>query len=232
MNFSTYRTLIRCFQQAKELSRGIQSLSPAANLINHPSTSLQSNMSCTQTNHLLQTQSLILHQVRGIRKLYPDPFEQDPEYFILPEEKTHLDLHHVPELDNNGPVLSQKVQEAVNSNTLGRLFAIVYIGGEQRKITQEDMILVNGFFPPQIGDKIRLEKVMLVGGKDFTLFGRPLLDRNLVKVEATVIEKTLSHVKVHYTQLKRYRRLKLHQNRQTVLVINSIEVDPSSLSQS
>ena len=32
--------------------------------------------------------------------------------------------------------------------------------------------------------------------------------RDLAKVEATVIEKTVSHVKVHYTQKKRFRRLK------------------------
>ena len=33
-------------------------------------------------------------------------------------------------------------------------------------------------------------QVLLVGGQEFTLIGRPILRRSLVKVEATVIEKT------------------------------------------
>lgn len=51
------------------------------------------------------------------------------------------------------------IQEAATSDKLGRLFAVVHIGGKQRKITTEDMLIINGFFPPDIGDKIRLEKV-------------------------------------------------------------------------
>lgn len=55
--------------------------------------------------------------------------------------------------------LVAKVHESVKGD-MGRLFAVVHIGGEQRKVTTEDMVLINGFFPPQIGDKIRLEKVL------------------------------------------------------------------------
>jgi len=38
---------------------------------------------------------------------------------------------------------------------------VVHIDGKQRKVTTEDLVVINGFFPPQIGDKIRLEKVGL-----------------------------------------------------------------------
>lgn len=50
----------------------------------------------------------------------------------------------------------------------------------------------------------------MVGGKDFTLLGCPLLDPDLVRVEATVIEKTLSHTKLKFRMLKRqnYRRMR------------------------
>jgi large subunit ribosomal protein L21 len=58
---------------------------------------------------------------------------------------------------------------------VGRLFAVVYINGRQRKITTEDIIIVEGQFPPDIGDRIKLEKVLLVGSKDFTVIGRPML---------------------------------------------------------
>ncbi len=51
---------------------------------------------------------------------------------------------------------------------------------------------------------------MLVGGSDFTLLGRPILDNNLIRVEATVVEKTLSYTKLHFRLKKRknFRRLK------------------------
>ena len=42
---------------------------------------------------------------------------------------------------------------------MGRLFAVIHIDGQQRKVTTEDLLVVGGIFPPQIGDKIRLEKV-------------------------------------------------------------------------
>ena len=53
----------------------------------------------------------------------------------------------------------EKIENVCVSNGLGRLFAVVHINMEQRKITTEDILVINGFFPPQIGDRIRLEKV-------------------------------------------------------------------------
>ncbi|KAK3585726.1 hypothetical protein CHS0354_020294 [Potamilus streckersoni] len=125
--------------------------------------------------------------------------------------------------------LTQRVNTALeNREDVGRLFAVVQVTGLQRKVTTEDILVISGTFHPNIGDKIRLEKVLMAGGKNFTLVGRPLLSRDLVKVEATVIEKTLSHVKVkfNYIRRKRYRKFKLLQTPNTMLVINSIELNP------
>ena len=58
---------------------------------------------------------------------------------------------------------------------LNRLFAVVMIAGSQFKVTTEDVITVRNSFYPTIGDKIRLEKVLLVGSSDFTVIGKPLL---------------------------------------------------------
>ena len=56
------------------------------------------------------------------------------------------------------------------------------------------MVLLN--IGAKNGQKIRLDKICLIGSKDFTLLGRPLLPRDLVNVEATVVEKSLSHKKI------------------------------------
>ncbi|XP_003378387.1 phosphoprotein phosphatase 1, partial [Trichinella spiralis] len=56
-----------------------------------------------------------------------------------------------------------------------KLFAIVKFGDEQFKVTEEDIIIVEGSYPFKVGDKIRLEKILCVGSSDFTLFGTPVL---------------------------------------------------------
>lgn len=72
-------------------------------------------------------------------------------------------------------------------------------------------------------------QVLMVGAQDFTLLGRPLLGRELVRVEATIIEKTESWPKVQMRFWKRHRhqRKRIIVQPQTVLRINSIELAPA-----
>merc|ERR1712002_1246555 len=119
-----------------------------------------------------------------------------------------------------------KVNDQIIHGICGRLFAVVYLASKQRLVTPEDLIIVNGTFPPNIGDKIRLEKVMCVGGRDFTLYGRPLLSKDLVNVEATVVEKNLSHASVDFYSWRRHnsRRTKFSRDTHTLLRINRIDI--------
>ncbi|KAF6027288.1 MRPL21 [Bugula neritina] len=121
--------------------------------------------------------------------------------------------------------VADRINEQISQNSHGRLFAVIYIGGHQFKVTTEDLLLIrtNRRFP-DVGDRICIEKVLLVGGKDFTMVGRPLL--NNVRVEATVVEKTLSHRKIwfYFIRRKGVKKLKLIQDFLTVIRINSIEV--------
>lgn len=59
---------------------------------------------------------------------------------------------------NNESVI-EKVNDQISQQNEGRLFAVVHLCGKQFKITSGDIILVEGFWPPNIGDKIRLDKV-------------------------------------------------------------------------
>ena len=69
-----------------------------------------------------------------------------------------------------------------------------------------------------IGQRIRLEKVLLVGSKDFTLIGRPFLPRDQISVEATVVEKTLTHKKVNH-----WRNIKTTRQRKTQCKFHSLK---------
>ncbi|KAK7930100.1 hypothetical protein WMY93_006495 [Mugilogobius chulae] len=121
------------------------------------------------------------------------------------------------------------VNNLISGQDFGRLFAVVHFAGRQWKVTDEDLILVENHIPAECGDRIRLEKVLLVGAQDFTLVGRPLLTKDLVWVEATVVEKTESRPKVHmrFIRRKRYQRKRIIVQPQTVLRINSVRLAPA-----
>ncbi|CAM4566341.1 unnamed protein product [Caretta caretta] len=122
----------------------------------------------------------------------------------------------------------QKVNEMIATGRYGRLFAVVHFASKQWKVTSEDLILMENVLPAECGDRIRLEKVLLVGADDFTLIGKPLLGKDLVRVEATVIEKTESWPRINMRFWKRhnYQRKKIIVQPQTVLRINTIEIAP------
>ncbi|KAM4845391.1 large ribosomal subunit protein bL21m [Thomomys bottae] len=125
----------------------------------------------------------------------------------------------------------RKVNELIATGQYGRLFAVVHFASHQWKVTSEDLILIENHLDIQCGERIRLEKVLLVGGQDFTLLGKPLLSKDLVRVEATVVEKTESWPKVNmkFKKRKNFRKKHIIVSPQTVLRINSIEIAPRLL---
>lgn len=116
------------------------------------------------------------------------------------------------------------VNEAAIQNN--RLFAVVHICGKQFKVTDNDLVLIDGYWPPNVGDRIKLQKVLLVGGKDFTLIGRPILDQDTVSVTATVVDKDLSHTRTNFQRIKRkqYMRINFVRKEITILRINSVNI--------
>lgn len=120
----------------------------------------------------------------------------------------------------------QNVNNQLAKNDAGRLYAVVHLAGKQFKVTPGDILIVEGYWPPQNGDKIRLDKVLLAGGSDFSLIGTPLVQPGLVDVQATVIEKTLSHIRTHFKSKRRkqFMRINFYRSENTMLRINSIEV--------
>lgn len=55
-----------------------------------------------------------------------------------------------------------KVNQEIAANEQGRLFAIVQVAGKQFKITNGDVIVIEGYWPPDVGDKINLDKVNII----------------------------------------------------------------------
>jgi large subunit ribosomal protein L21 len=116
------------------------------------------------------------------------------------------------------------VNKAVKRNN--RLFAVVHICGKQFKVTDNDLVLIDGYWPPNVGDRIKLQKVLLVGGMDFTLIGRPVLNPDTVNITATVVDKDLSHTRTNFKRIKRkqYMRINFIRKEITTLRINSVNI--------
>ncbi|XP_077485601.1 mitochondrial ribosomal protein L21 [Amblyomma americanum] len=164
---------------------------------------------------------------RGLRS---DAMRMKPLASVAAEQARPLPVLEGSVVSSDEAEETKRVLGLVNTqiaeNRTGRLFAVVTIHGKQFKVTPEDLILVHADMPVDIGDSLRLEKVLLVGARDFTLLGRPLLDRGLVRVDATVVEKTLSQTKRNFIFIKRsrYDRHFFYRYPYTILRINSIEL--------
>lgn len=109
---------------------------------------------------------------------------------------------------------------------VSRNFAIVQVLGKQFRVTDGDVIVLEGFWPPNIGDRIQLDKVVFAGTKDFSLIGLPLVQPGLVNVLATVIGKELSYTKTRFRKKKRkqFMRINFIKVEQTSLRINTVEI--------
>ncbi|XP_018331594.1 39S ribosomal protein L21, mitochondrial [Agrilus planipennis] len=118
----------------------------------------------------------------------------------------------------------QKVSNQIANNQQGRMFAVVHVAGKQFKITTGDLIVIEGYWPPDIGDKLNLNKVLVLGAKDFSLIGRPIVQRGLVNVHAVVIEKTLSHTKTHFRKKRRkqYTNINCKYNRRKLICFSHV----------
>ncbi|XP_037825919.1 39S ribosomal protein L21, mitochondrial-like [Lucilia sericata] len=180
------------------LARGISLVARQPSLINNLTNSMRA---LSVTPRFCQQAKLVTQDIAPVKKVTKEEQEKCEQVF-------------------------SKVNQQLAKKEEGRLFAVVHLCGKQFKVTAGDIILVEGYWPPTIGDEIRLEKVLLAGAKDFTLIGAPLLEPGLVDVKATIIEKTLTHTKTHFKNKRRkqYLRINFQRSPNTMIRINSIEV--------
>ncbi|XP_076043389.1 mitochondrial ribosomal protein L21 [Oratosquilla oratoria] len=161
----------------------------------------------------------LMDQIAGLRTLPPQ--SSTAPVIVKEQQQPSGDL-----TENIKQGVLSNVNNQIRNSTHGRLFAVIHVAGKQHKVTPEDLVVIQGRWPPSLGDKLRLEKILAVGGKDFTIFGQPLLHRDLVNVEATVIEKNLSHTKLHFRNRRRKnsRSLRFIRTPLTTLRINCVDI--------
>lgn len=140
----------------------------------------------------------------------------------------HKGEHLTESLDDDGrQQFFDQVNQQIDRSAVQRHFAVVHFYGLQHFVREGDVFEVKRQVPAKLGERIKLEKVLLVGSDSYTLVGRPLLDRHQVNVEATVVEITQSHsVNRHiFTQRSQgHRRWRFLRYPITLLRVNSIQI--------
>jgi len=104
-------------------------------------------------------------------------------------------------------------------------FAIVLVGGKQFKVVKGDLIVSEKLLGVDIGDEIVLDKVLMIGSRDFTAIGKPILTK--AKVLAQIQENTKSEKILVFKKRRRKnsRRLRGHRQNITVLLIQDVLFD-------
>lgn len=116
---------------------------------------------------------------------------------------------------------------ALESIARQRLFAVIHMFGKQHIVTEGDLLMVDNDIPVNCGQNLLINKCLVLGGKEFSIIGTPVLDKDVFKIEATVVEKTMSDHKLLFKHKPRDRGLKKYMFQslpRTVLRINKIDL--------
>ena len=168
-------------------------------------------------------------------------FKQDKSFRIAPNRSTRR--VRVPQREDElqeiiedtteedrikSRAIIQKVNEHIASGNAGRLFAVIYVHGKQFRVASNDILVLERWWPPTVGDEVVFEKVLLAGGSSFSLIGKPVLPNNLVKVHGTIINKDVTHTKIRFRHIpkERVHRLNFVREETTYIRINEIELHP------
>eukprot|EP00741_Cyanophora_paradoxa_P008699 tig00001371_g8421.t1 len=127
------------------------------------------------------------------------------------------------------PVVAENVMTAEklaatvpNVVTTPTIFAIIDVKGTQFKVVPDDVILANKM-EVEVGEHIQIERVLMVGSKEFTAIGQPVV--KTARVHA-VVEEQRQGAKVYSFRKKRrkgHERLRGFRAQITILRILGIE---------
>ena len=100
-------------------------------------------------------------------------------------------------------------------------FAIVETGGKQYRVAPGDIIDVE-YLPATEGEDVSLERVLLVGGDEGVMVGRPTVPGVSVRAEVVAHDRGKKIIVYKYKNKVRYRRKTGHRQTFTRLHIREI----------
>jgi large subunit ribosomal protein L21 len=108
------------------------------------------------------------------------------------------------------------------------MFAVVETGGKQYKVSPGQTVEVEKL-PAEPGDTVELGRVLLISTDDETLVGAPLVDDAKVVARVSPVRRGPKIIVFRYKSKARYRRKTGHRQDYSVLTIEDIWANGSSL---
>eukprot|EP00127_Corallochytrium_limacisporum_P004386 Clim_evm20s159 gene=Clim_evmTU20s159 len=99
----------------------------------------------------------------------------------------------------------RRAVENIQTTNAKHSFAVIYLQSHQYKVTEGDTIIVPRI-PIELGEAIRADKVLLAGGKTFSMIGRPFLSTQNVVVYLRCIEHMREANKISFKMTRRSGR--------------------------
>ncbi|KAG0618308.1 hypothetical protein M758_4G053500 [Ceratodon purpureus] len=120
-------------------------------------------------------------------------------------------------------VVDRYTEEDFGQNKRPKAFAVVQIGSHQFKVSPNDLIYTEKLKYCDINDKLMLNKVLMLGSKDQTIIGRPIVPK--AAVFAVVEEHALDEKVIIFKKKRRknYRRTTGHRQELTRLRILEVK---------
>ena len=107
------------------------------------------------------------------------------------------------------------------------LFAVVNFSGTQYKVVLDDTIVADRIEGVDIGQKLDLDQVLLLGSRKATIVGRPTINNAAVVVEVEEIAKDKKVVTLKTRRRKNSRSLRGFRREVTVLRVVDFKTDPT-----
>ena len=112
------------------------------------------------------------------------------------------------------------------AEALCQQFAVVEVSGKQFKVTPRDVIFAEVLKGVDINDKIRLERVLLIGDRERTVIGRPFVPGAAVVAAVEEFFKEGKRIVFKKKRRKGYKRF--HGPRASLTVLRILDIDDGS----
>ncbi|CAG8554220.1 748_t:CDS:2 [Funneliformis mosseae] len=106
-------------------------------------------------------------------------------------------------------------------------YAVIEIRSQKFLITKNDLVIAHRLRDLDVGDEIKLNRVLELGSKDYTIKGKPLVSEAFYNIKATVVEQPKGPFIEIFKKKRRNRHRKrvTHKQTYTVLRISEVEVN-------
>lgn len=102
------------------------------------------------------------------------------------------------------------------------MYAVVATGGKQYRVSEGSRVRVEKL-PGEVGEKIELDRILMIGGEGEAKIGQPELSGVKVEAEITAQDKAKKIVVFKFMQRKKFRKKYGHRQPYTELKITKIK---------